>query len=821
MKAIKICRGIILLALILMLFSCNSTDDKIHFKSNWDAMNDRTWAGPDYWANPLQDWQVRDGKLECIRQGADRNVHLLTHQLAPESNMQVSVVVSQPVEDFSGWVGIRFACRGLLDEYRHNTINSTMAMDAILREDGTLVLKDDSVKISWPQNAELLLKLTPSGEKHLVELSVKGEKGKVLGQVQAEYPSGELSGNLALVCHSNQEKPDTHGKPVVSFEELKIKGSGLRGGESQRWGPILWSQYTVDRGILKLSAQFPPIGIKDSHQAFLEINRGEAWEQIVKAEIDDMARVALFRIEKWDESVDVPYRVAYHLDGEDHYWYGIVRRNPVDKEELTVAGFTGNMDYGFPNTSIIENLEKLDPDLLFFSGDQIYEQVARYGIVRSPVDMATLDYLRKWYLFGWSFGNLLNSRPSVIIPDDHDVYQGNVWGQGGRPIPKGKRFEYGGYVMDPEWVNMIQRTQTVHLPDPFDPTPVEQGITVYYTDLDWGNVSFAIVEDRKFKTGPSGEEGKNPETAVMLGERQHEFLNHWVEDWEHCSMKATLTQTVFAQCHTHGGSLLKRQTGDRDANGWPAEQRNEALRIIRKGFAFMLAGDNHLPTVVHHGIDSWEDAGVSFTVPSIAAGFPRGWWPDRAAYDKFPGGPDYYMEMMEGPEVPDYVGRFKTIREHPITMLAAANPEEWAGHYETTPGDIELLQRKRSGFGLVRFNTVNRTIAIECYPVLAKIEGDQNDQYEGWPVVIDQKVNYYRKPLGYLQEVSVEGDENPVIKVFNEDTGELIYALRLQERKIQPWVFEKGTYKVELGYPATGLWKKYNKLTIQEYYSEP
>jgi hypothetical protein len=46
---------------------------------------------------------------------------------------------------------------------------------------------------------------------------------------------------------------------------------------------------------------------------------------------------------------------------------------------------------------------------------------------------------------------------------------------------------------------MVQHTQTNHLPDAFDPTPVLQNIPVYYTHWNWGPLSFAIVEDRKFK----------------------------------------------------------------------------------------------------------------------------------------------------------------------------------------------------------------------------------------------------------------------------------------------------------------------------------
>ena len=51
---------------------------------------------------------------------------------------------------------------------------------------------------------------------------------------------------------------------------------------------------------------------------------------------------------------------------------------------------------------------------------------------------------------------------------------------------------------------MVQRQQSWHLPDPVDPAPVDRGISVYFTRLRVGGVDFAILEDRKFKTGPAG-----------------------------------------------------------------------------------------------------------------------------------------------------------------------------------------------------------------------------------------------------------------------------------------------------------------------------
>ncbi|MEE8453074.1 MAG: hypothetical protein V3R99_14205, partial [Thermoguttaceae bacterium] len=65
---------------------------------------------------------------------------------------------------------------------------------------------------------------------------------------------------------------------------------------------------------------------------------------------------------------------------------------------MSVAGFTGNTDPAFPNALLAGNVAKHDPDVLFFSGDQLYEGVGGYGIHRTPVDVAVLNYLRKFWL---------------------------------------------------------------------------------------------------------------------------------------------------------------------------------------------------------------------------------------------------------------------------------------------------------------------------------------------------------------------------------------------------------------------------------------
>jgi len=71
-------------------------------------------------------------------------------------------------------------------------------------------------------------------------------------------------------------------------------------------------------------------------------------------------------------------------------------------------------------------MAKLNPDLLAFVGDQFYESSGGYGVLRGPLEPAILDYLRKWYLHGWTWRELTRDRPSISIPDDHDVHQFRV-----------------------------------------------------------------------------------------------------------------------------------------------------------------------------------------------------------------------------------------------------------------------------------------------------------------------------------------------------------------------------------------------------------
>ncbi|MHC4105499.1 MAG: metallophosphoesterase family protein, partial [Planctomycetota bacterium] len=287
---------------------------------------------------------------------------------------------------------------------------------------------------------------------------------------------------------------------------------------------ICFALYTVHNNIMKMTAQLYPLTEGEDKIVRLETKQSGRWKQIARAQVVERGWTAVFRVENWDITKDIEYRVAH---GKNAYYTGIIPKDPVDKDTIVVAAFTGNSIYkqhggDIPKVDIVKNLKQIKPDLLFFSGDQVYDHNRHYAY---------------WLKFGRDFGDIIRNTPTITIPDDHDVGQGNIWGHGGR-LSHTRAGHDGGYAAPVEYVKEVERAQTSHLPDPFDPTPIERGIGVYYTSMTVGGVSFAIIEDRKFKTGPQGlvpQRGPRPDHVLdptydpksvdvpgarLLGERQ-------------------------------------------------------------------------------------------------------------------------------------------------------------------------------------------------------------------------------------------------------------------------------------------------------------
>ncbi|MBN2410380.1 alkaline phosphatase D family protein [candidate division KSB1 bacterium] len=874
-------RLFIVLAFIPLLF-CGKTP--VTFKSQLPENVTRVWAGPEYWANRLQDWQINNGRIECVDGRLPlRTLHLLTRSIEPVTGdiittVNVGVLSAENTVNADDWCGFLIGAGSDDMDYRARAIihlcsGENGGLAAAINGEGRIVFFDNEkdlapittassegepVKLTAEQDIQLSAAVKPDGDKYSIIMTATNAKtGELLNKASIDnVDAARLSGNIALVANGGADA----GGRSFWFKKWQVSGSKMAAHDERTFGPVLCSMFTLSKKTLKMTAQMPPLAENDPQTAILQISEmgQNNWRTVSEGEMIVPGWTIPFRVENWDDGKDYDYRIVYTLPlatgPKDFVYTGVIPKNPVDRDEFIIAAFTGNsnshgtfrQNYSFsnnriwfPHKEIVDHVKKHHPDFLVYTGDQVYDGRPTSPDVSGEMS-SYYDYLYKWYMFCWAHGELARDIPIVCMPDDHDVFHGNVWGAGGRKAPKApmngiypahyKGFEVhwqqdqGGYKMPPDFVKMVDRTQTSHLPDPFDPTPILQGIGVYYTDINYGGISFAVLEDRKFKSAPSvvipeGKvingflEDKNFDIhkadvpgAKLLGDRQLKFLRDWAADWQGAWMKIALSQTVLATVSTYPDSFrtdagttdLKpipegvippnySMSRDMDSNGWPQTGRNKALDELRKGFAFTIAGDQHLGSIVHHGIDEWDDAGYSLCVPSIANLWPRRWYPPNPGLNHQNGMPDYTGSYLDG------------FGNH-ITVWAVSNPV-LSNHEPAT------LHDRAPGYGIVKLNKKQQTITMECWPRYADPDAPDAKQYTGWPKTITVADNYGRQAIAFLPVLQFTGLEYPVVQVVDESNNEIVYTVRAKGNSFKPKVFKSGTYTLIVGEPGTDKMK--------------
>ena len=664
----------------------------------------------------MEDWRVADGAAECQSMGGNRSIHSLTHQIAsPNKSFAMAVRLgSVETRGKDSGAGFRIGIRSELNEHRSNCFVAKGLNAGVA--DGKLLLGGKTAPLDAAADTkDLVLRLTGTPKDGQTELTLEATdpaSGKSLGKISRSVDSESLLGNVALVSNYGPEgkKPGPQGSRH-RFRAWTMSGDAFKVTEAQRFGPILWSMYSLsdsrtDEGfVMKISALTGPMGKDDSQVVELHVQKDGVWKPLGEAKLDPDAWVATFRVPNWDAGKATPFKLVYqekHRGGGETpcEWAGTIRQNPSGRP-LRMGALTCQNDYAFPYAPVAENVLKMDPDLLYFSGDQIYENHGGFGIIREPAEPAILNYLRKYYQFGWSFREAMRDRPTVCLPDDHDVFQGNIWGEGGKPMTGNDTSSRGGYIEPARMVNAVHRTVVSHHPDPFDPTPCLQDISVYYGDMVYGGVSFAIIADRQWKSGPEHVDtgggradhvlDRNFDCAkldkpglVLLGERQEEFLKKWVKDWRGHTLKVVLSQTVFAGVATHHGGYDGYLKADLDAGGWPQTPRDRAIDILRPAMALHINGDQHLTTLSQYGVEKQRDSMWSFCTPAIAAGYPRWWRPDEL-------GMEHENRPKHGlADTGEYLDGFG----NKVYVFAVGNPEvgKAANRYDKGPREGQRLR---------------------------------------------------------------------------------------------------------------------------------
>lgn len=817
-----------IVTLLFIFFAPFASLSQTSYQSKWEELPNMTWTGEELWANRLQDWAIENGKLSCIITGKNRSVALLTHQVINDAEgFEMKAAFTIQNFETNGMVGFRLASQGPNNDYRSAAVYGK-GINVGLSNKGELMIHDQkSMQLISKEKMEagFILKVTCLlvGDNKLgLTLAILDKNNGQLMEVRKEFKVGDLNGNLAVLSDF-ETKTQQDFEKSVAIENWSITGKGISQNLDNVYGPIYFVKYTLNDGLLKIAAQCAPTK-QENEKAELWLKGLDGWQKELEAPIEELSRTALFRLDNWQNTNNMEYMVVYQLNEKRTYNFkGSIRPEPRQDEKIKLGLFSCNQDHGFPDMDLRENILEHKIDAALFLGDQFYEGFGGFGVEKTNLERSTLDYLRKWYMFGWSYRDVFRNVPMISIPDDHDVYHGNVWGEGGIATPKGltgyDEQDAGGYKMPAEWVKMVQETQTGHLPEPYDPTPVKQNIPVYYTSWNWGPLSFAILEDRKFKSAPKNifppeagiangfitntdfeiGEYNNPPNGQLYGERQEEFLENWTADWStKTQFKVVLSQTNLATLATLPTgetsdkivpSLLvplpgiypsgDSPTRDMDSNGWPHNKRNKAVALLRKGFALQLAGDQHLASVMQYGIDGYREGSFVFSGPALNNTWPRRWWPTLAQDHK----------PLEGK--PAYTGDFEDGFKNKVTVHAVSNPTK-------TGLKPEIIYDRATGYGMVIFDPKTQEIEMECWPRYVDMKQSSKQQYDGWPLKIKIEDNYAKEALGYLPTINSE-IVNPVVQLFDKKSKEVVYTRRFIGNEVSLKVFKEGKYLVKIG----------------------
>lgn len=815
-------------------------DSATRYASKWHRYFDMPWTGEDLWAQRLQDWCVRNGELQCLFDGPNRTMHVLTHQLGPSGGFvaRTRLRFVARADDYPGndnRAGFRLGIQGRFrDDYRSAVITGK-GIDAGVTRDGRLFVdKHFASTVVDPETlatgVTLELSVDAGGA---ATLRAHGAAGQVLATVQATPEGGAhaWAGNVALLSHFKPARGDW--PPVtVAFASFDIRGEQLVHHPQQVFGGIYFAQYTVHEGTLKLSAQLAPFDRPDV-RAELLIGRNGQWRKVAEATVHPLARVAAFRVRDWNAPDPADYKVRYVMPlqggGTQTYEYaGRIAAEPGDKARVRALLCSCNWDLGFPDHDAAANMLKQKADLAMFVGDQFYESNGGFGTQMFPLEKSVLDYLRKWIQFGWSYRDVFRDIPSIYLLDDHDMYHGNIWGCGGRPaVQQGDAADVqdsGGYKMPAEWVNMAQLAQTSHMPDPYDPDPVRQGIKVYYTHWEYAGISFGIVEDRKFKSAPKdilpasaqvwNGYAQNPGydkdkthwlEAQLLGERQMQFLDHWSHRWNRgTAFKVLVSATPLCCLQTLPAGAKNddvtpdlpippegvyvtgdEPTRDMDTNGWPQNRRDDVLKLLRKNFTLHMTGDQHMASVVQYGVEEYGDSGFAFTSPALTSIWPRRWWPPiEPGHRPIPG-------------QPAYTGNFKDGFGNRMTVHAVANPRQTG----RTPA---LLYDRASGYSVVDFDKSSAQATMHCWPRYVDPVAQPDGQYNGWPITIDRADNFRSGKGVSTAAIALDPSTAHFVRVVDARSGELVCQANVQASQFRPPLEHAGPHTVHITSHADG-----------------
>ncbi len=306
-------KNILLLLLIILTVSCNT--NKNSFTADFDNINDRVWIGKDFWSVPLEDWKVENGKLYCNASIPESRVNLLTHLLSDtDGDFQLtSKIMLAEKGDVPGSAGLLIGMHDTEDPDVRAACYFGGGIKAGISLNGFAFLKDQKTEL--PKDFDFSeFEISVEGNNKSLKMVVK-DKNDVKTELTTVING--IQGLVALANNLRFSENDKPGNSKFSFDDLKLSGSKVIEKPDNSFGPVLWTMYTLSKGTVKLMALLPPMGEADNQKVSLLLKDGENWNTVAIESIEPDSRTAVFKIENWDATKAMDYRVEYIETGKD------------------------------------------------------------------------------------------------------------------------------------------------------------------------------------------------------------------------------------------------------------------------------------------------------------------------------------------------------------------------------------------------------------------------------------------------------------------------------------------------------------------------
>ncbi|NOY96346.1 MAG: hypothetical protein GXO81_08210 [Chlorobi bacterium] len=356
--------GLIAVLFLMIISSCSK---RTNFQADFDNINDRIWVGKDFWSVPLEEWRVIDGHLECNGEVAESRVNILTHLLSPDDG-DFKISARMGLLKKNGSPGSAGFLLGVYDEedpsakaacYFGKSIKAGVSLKGFAFLNGQQVALPEG--FDWGEFV-----ISVKGNNNSLSMVVVDSKGNSTGKLTSKIDG--IQGLVAIANNITLEKEGKPGKSGFWFDNLKLSGSKVVLKQDNAFGPILWTTYTLNKNVVKLMAQMPPLGKNDNQEVKLQLQKEGVWTTMSTKGIEPDSRTAIFKIVNWDATQDTPFRILYTEKGRDgsqarNYYEGTIRRDPAGKP-LKVAGLTCQFYSSFPYSPLVENLRKVNPTLI-------------------------------------------------------------------------------------------------------------------------------------------------------------------------------------------------------------------------------------------------------------------------------------------------------------------------------------------------------------------------------------------------------------------------------------------------------------------------